>query len=94
MGPTVSISRPDGGLYLWVGFPEGTDLVPLVGKARERGVSVLAGTSFSPDNTGQNYLRLCFGYETPEAIHEGIDMLTSVFVENGVLGGAAQTAVR
>jgi DNA-binding transcriptional MocR family regulator len=86
MGPTVSISRPDGGLYLWVGFPEGTDLVALTGVARERGVSVLPGSSFSPDDTGKNFLRLCFGYETPEMIHEGIDLLTSVLIENGLLG--------
>ncbi|HLF77457.1 MAG TPA: PLP-dependent aminotransferase family protein, partial [Dehalococcoidia bacterium] len=37
MGTQVTTSRPEGGLYLWVGFPEGTDTVPLVGKAREEG---------------------------------------------------------
>ncbi|HLF76230.1 MAG TPA: hypothetical protein VJB57_01955, partial [Dehalococcoidia bacterium] len=85
MGTQVTTSRPEGGLYLWVGFPEGTDTVPLVGKAREEGVSVLPGSSFSTSDTGRNYLRLCFGYETPEMIREGIDVLTNVFLQNDLL---------
>ena len=69
----------------WVGFPEGTDTVPLLGKAREESVSVLLGSSFSTSDKGKNFLRLCFGYETPEMIREGIDVLTNVFVQNGLL---------
>jgi 2-aminoadipate transaminase len=86
MGTTVTTSRPDGGLYLWVGLPEGCDTVPMLEKARQVGVSVLPGSSFSPSGAGRNYMRLCFGYETPEKIREGIDVLTSVFVEGGLLG--------
>jgi 2-aminoadipate transaminase len=85
MGTTVTTSRPDGGLYLWVGLPEGCDTVPMLEKARQEGVSVLPGSSFSPSGAGRNYMRLCFGYETPEKIREGIDVLTSVFVEGGLL---------
>jgi DNA-binding transcriptional MocR family regulator len=95
MGATVTTSRPDGGLYLWVGLPEGADTVPLVEKARKEGVAYLPGSNFSPSGGGRNYLRLCFGYETPEKIREGIDVLTSVFNENGLLGGRAEvTAAR
>jgi 2-aminoadipate transaminase len=86
MGPSVTTSRPEGGLYLWVGFPEGTDTTPLLAQAREEGVSVLPGSNFSPTESGKNYLRLCFGYETPEMIREGIDVLTNVFMQNGLLG--------
>ncbi len=85
MGAKVTVSKPDGGLYLWVGLPEGADTVPLVEKARKEGVSYLPGTSFSPSGGGRNFLRLCFGYETPEKIREGIDVLTNVFTENGLL---------
>jgi 2-aminoadipate transaminase len=85
MGPEVTTSRPEGGLYLWVGFPENVDTVPIVDKARKEGVSVLPGTSFSTDGRGRNFLRLCFGYETPENIREGIDALTRVFVAEGAL---------
>ena len=84
-GATVTTSRPDGGLYLWVGLPEGTDLVPALDAARKDGVSVLPGSNFSPSGHGRNYMRLCFGYETPEKIREGIDVLTNALIENGAL---------
>jgi 2-aminoadipate transaminase len=86
MGANVTTSRPEGGLYLWVGLPEGADTVPLVEKARNEGVAYLPGSSFSPSGGGRNFLRLCFGYETPDKIREGIDVLTNVFAENGLLG--------
>jgi 2-aminoadipate transaminase len=85
MGPSVTTSRPDGGLYLWVGLPEGVDLGPALQAARQEGVSVLPGNNFSPSNEGKNYMRLCFGYETPEKIREGIDVLTHSLIENGAL---------
>jgi 2-aminoadipate transaminase len=85
MGATVTTSRPDGGLYLWVGLPEGTDVAPALQLARKEGVSVLPGSSFSPSGAGNNYMRLCFGYETPDKIREGIDVLTSVLSDNGLI---------
>jgi 2-aminoadipate transaminase len=85
MGATVTTSRPDGGLYLWVGLPSGTDLVPGLELARKEGVSVLPGSNFSPSGEGRNYMRLCFGYETPDKIREGIDVLTTALVESGAL---------
>jgi 2-aminoadipate transaminase len=86
MGSNVKVSHPDGGLYLWVTLPEGADTVPMVEKARKEGVAYLPGSSFSPSGGGRNSLRLCFGYETPEKIREGIDVLANVFTENGLLG--------
>jgi 2-aminoadipate transaminase len=95
MGANVTTSRPDGGLYLWVRLPEGSDVTSLVAKARQEGVAYLSGSSFSPSGDGRNCLRLCFGYETPEKIREGIGALTNVFVENGLLGGRREpTPVR
>lgn len=85
MGARVTTSKPEGGLYLWVGLPEGADTVSVMQKARNEGVAYLPGSSFSPSGAGRNYLRLCFGYETPEKIREGIDVLANVFTENGVL---------
>lgn len=85
MGAGVTTSKPQGGLYLWVGLPEGADTVAVMSKARGEGVAYLPGTSFSPSGGGRNYLRLCFGYETPEKIREGIDVLAHVFTENGLL---------
>jgi DNA-binding transcriptional MocR family regulator len=59
--------------------------VPALDAARKDGVSVLPGSNFSPSGQGRNYMRLCFGYETPEKIREGIDVLTNALIENGAL---------
>ena len=37
--------------------------------------------------SGTNYARLCFGYNTPEEIHEGIARLSEVFEKMGFLEG-------
>ena len=46
------------------------------------------GVNFSPDGvSGKNYARLCYGYNTPEEIHEGIARLAEVFDKAGYLEG-------
>ncbi|MBI4201741.1 MAG: PLP-dependent aminotransferase family protein, partial [Chloroflexi bacterium] len=85
MGSAATSSNPAGGLYLWVGLPEGGDTTAMVEKARQKGVAYLGGASFSPSGTGKNYLRLCFGYEDHQGIREGIAALAGVFAENGLL---------
>jgi DNA-binding transcriptional MocR family regulator len=37
--------------------------------------------------SGRNCARLCFGYNTPEEIHEGIARLAKVFEDLGTMGG-------
>ena len=80
-------SRPDGALYIWLKMPEATDLE----SARETAladadVGYQPGPLFAPDGvSGRNYARLCFGYNTPEEIHEGIAALAAVFERRGDL---------
>jgi len=85
LGSAATVSHPDGGLYLWLGLPEGKNVAAVADKARARGVAYLPGPSFSPSGGGQNYLRLCFGYERPDAIREGIAAMAEVFAQNGLL---------
>ena len=84
-GSAVTSSHPAGGLYLWVGLPEGANTALVVEKARQKGVAYLAGSSFSPRGDGNNYFRLCFGYENPQGILSGIAALAEVFAEQGLL---------
>jgi hypothetical protein len=37
--------------------------------------------------SGKNYARLCFGYNAPGEIHEGIARMAEVFAKAGVLEG-------
>ena len=85
-GASATWSRPDGGLYVWLEMPAGANLVAVGERALDAGVGYLAGPSYAPDGvSGRNYARLCFGYNTPEEIHDGIAILAEVFGREGIL---------
>jgi 2-aminoadipate transaminase len=71
-GSAVTWSVPEGGLYCWVKFPEGTDLAAVQEEIFDEGVSYYNGSQFSPTGEGSNYVRLCFGHPSVETIHEGV----------------------
>ncbi len=86
-GGAAKWSRPAGGLYVWLEMPGEADLVGAREAAFEADVGYSAGNSFAPDGvSGGNMARLCFGYNTPEEIHEGVGRLADVFSREGVLG--------
>ena len=84
-GDRAEWSSPHGGLFVWLKMPEGSDLVSIRDDVLDKyDVGYLPGVSFSPEgNTGQNCARLCFGYNTPPEIHEGIARLAEAFQEEG-----------
>ena len=85
-GGSAGWSSPDGGLYIWLRMPDGTDIASLREEALGAGVGFQPGPMFAPDGiSGRNCARLCFGYNTPEEIHEGIGRLARVFAEGGCL---------
>ncbi len=85
-GDRAAWSSPEGGLYLWLRMPEGSDIASLSGQALAAGVGYQAGPMFAPDGvSGRNCARLCFGYNSPEEIHEGIARMARVFAEGGCL---------
>lgn len=86
MGSAAVSSQPSGGIYIWVRLPEGANAAAVVEKAREKGVAYLPGPNFSPRGDGQNYLRLCFGYENNQGIRDGVAVLGEVFAQHGLLG--------
>ena len=71
-GGSVTWSVPQGGLYIWVKFPEGTDLAAVQEEIFQEGVSYYNGSQFSPTGEGSNYVRLCFGHPSIETIRDGI----------------------
>ena len=87
-GEAATWSRPQGGLFLWVKLPETVDVASIRDKILEAtDVGYLPGTAFASDGvSGKNYLRLCFGYNTPTEITEGIVRLAKAFRQEGVLG--------
>ncbi|MEF2146314.1 MAG: PLP-dependent aminotransferase family protein [Desulfovibrionaceae bacterium] len=72
----VSISEPEGGMFLWVTLPEGCSSMKLIDKAVECKVAFVPGKPFYVEpGQGENTLRLNFSNASPEMIEQGIARL-------------------
>src|SRR5581483_7374173 len=81
--PEARFNAPEGGYFMWVELPEGTDVAALFTAAAERGVAFVKGTDFLLDG-GENTLRLAYSGVTPEQIEEGIARLADALRAVGV----------
>ena len=86
-GGAATWSKPEGGLYVWLEMPEGTDLAALQEQSFDEGVGYYNGTMFSPEGAGANCARLCFGHPSAQTVSDGIAELARIFERHGVLGG-------
>ena len=86
-GNRATWSRPEGGLYLWVTMPEGTNLASFQEQSFSEGVGYYNGTMFSPEGNGANMMRLCFGHPTAQTVSDGIAELAAIFERNGIFAG-------
>jgi 2-aminoadipate transaminase len=75
---SVSWTRPQGGLFLWVTLPAGIDASILLEEAIRENVAFVPGASFFPRGGGEGTFRLNFSFCTPERIEEGIRRLGRV----------------
>jgi DNA-binding transcriptional MocR family regulator len=76
--PEAEFVAPEGGYFMWVTLPVGTDVHALLPAAVERGVSFVKGTDFVLEG-GENTLRLAYSGVAPEQIEEGIARLAAAF---------------
>jgi DNA-binding transcriptional MocR family regulator len=76
--PEASFSAPEGGYFMWVELPEGTQVDALFDAAAERGVQIVKGTDFLLDG-GENTLRIAYSGVTPEQIDEGVKRLADAY---------------
>jgi 2-aminoadipate transaminase len=76
--PEAEFVAPEGGYFMWVTLPEGTDVHALHQAAGERGVAFVKGTDFLLEG-GENTLRLAYSGVTPEEIDEGVTRLAAAF---------------
>ncbi len=89
--PEARFVEPQGGYFLWVEMPEGTDGDALFAAAAERGVQIVKGTDFLLEG-GENAFRLAYSGVTVEQIEEGVARLADAVRSLGrrclsVLGG-------
>lgn len=72
----VTLDPPQGGLFVWLGLPEGCVSSALLSIAAEEGVTFAPGSRFFPDpHDGEPFLRLNFATQTPDDIERGIQRL-------------------
>lgn len=73
--PEAQATRPDGGFFVSVTLPEGTQTTAVRAAAAKRNLNLADGLAFFPDDGGERFLRLPFCALTPEQIDEGIRRL-------------------
>ncbi len=72
--------KPEGGYFLWVDLPDGTEGSALDQAARERGVIYVKGTDFLLEG-GDHSLRIAYSGVTPDQIDEGVSRLADAYRE-------------
>lgn len=78
----VKFTKPIGGMFLWVTFPEHIKALDLAPKAIERGLIFVPGDAFYVDIPGgANTARLNYTNATEEKIYEGIKALGDLIKE-------------
>ena len=86
--PDARFVAPEGGYFLWVDMPDGTDVAAMFGAAAERGVQFVKGTDFVLEG-GESSLRLAYSGVTPAEITEGVTRLAEAYRQ---VSAAAATA--
>jgi DNA-binding transcriptional MocR family regulator len=73
--PGVRWTRPDGGYFVWIEFPEAIDAMELHRLAIEQGVSLAPGPIFSATHAFEHCVRLNFGHPWSPRIDDAIRVL-------------------
>jgi 2-aminoadipate transaminase len=76
--PEARFVEPEGGYFMWVTLPQGTDAATLHGAAAERGLAFVKGTDFVLEG-GENTLRIAYSGVTPAQIEQGVSRLAAAY---------------
>jgi DNA-binding transcriptional MocR family regulator len=76
--PEAEFIQPDGGYFMWVTLPSGTDVAKLFKAAADLGVAFVKGTDFLLEG-GENTLRLAYSGVTEQEIDEGLTRLAAAY---------------
>jgi DNA-binding transcriptional MocR family regulator len=72
--------KPQGGYFLWVQLPRGTEVTALFETAARRGVQFVKGSDFVLEGA-DDCLRLAYSGVTPTEIEEGVRRLAEAYAE-------------
>ena len=77
MPKSVTWTKPDGGLFLFMTLPEQYNAADLFQLAIKENVAFVTGESFHCDGSGKNTLRINFSYMPEERAEEGVRRLAA-----------------
>jgi 2-aminoadipate transaminase len=72
---SILFSLPQGGYFLWLTLPQGSDAGTLLAIAEKQKVRFHPGVIFSGEAAGKNSLRLSFSYYSQADLEEGAERL-------------------
>ena len=76
---SVKFTRPEGGLFLWVTLPDGTDADAFIKDTVAHEVAVVPGATFLPDESGKSLsFRMNYSTPTDEQIVKGVGIIADV----------------
>jgi len=76
--PDARFTLPEGGYFMWVDLPEGTDVGALFDAAGERDVTFVKGSDFMLEG-GESSLRLAYSGVTADQVDEGVSRLADAY---------------
>ncbi len=79
-GTDARINRPEGGFFLWMKLPTGTDQRKLAELAVASRVQYTPGPVFYANGGGDGFIRLAFSYEPPEKCYEGARLMAKAIL--------------
>ena len=85
--PDAHFVAPQGGYFMWVELPPGTDVNALFTTAAERDVHFVKGSDFMLDG-GESSLRLAYSGVTPAEIEEGVRRLAEAYRKTAAASSA------
>jgi|SoiMethySBSTD1v2_1073268.scaffolds.fasta_scaffold284568_2 2-aminoadipate transaminase len=80
-GSGAQISKPEGGFFLWIRLPAGTDQKRLAELAVQARVQYTGGPAFFPNGGGDEFIRLAYSLETPEKCYEGARLIARAILD-------------
>lgn len=82
---SVKYTRPEGGLFLWVTLPDGTDMKEFIKRTVEAKIAVVPGETFLPEPDKKTYsFRMNYSMPTEEQIEKGVLILADVIKSMGI----------
>jgi 2-aminoadipate transaminase len=73
--PSVTWTKPEGGMFIWVTLPKHIDSMALLDEAITQNVAFVPGAPFYANSPQQHTLRLSFVTVSPDRIREGVSKL-------------------